>query len=598
MVYPPNRGVLRPTLRSTGSFAAPKVGDVWSIVTPKNVDASDWSVTINRGAGFVTLFTGVQTYTLQAGDIPPLGSFWPVIPREVVSAIVGDVLNYGNPYIVPVSLGLPIITGVPIELQPLTIYAPGFSGNGYTVVRTFYDETDTVVAVASSYTPPAGSNAAGKRYRITEVATSGGGLGTATSAGPLSAATAPPLVTLPTPILLQSYDSETGKTYAGTGTHSIVTGQVEGTGRQQVVSPGSSVTLFCTSVETGPFNRATLGTIAWRTTKDASNTVADNQIGMGIASATVVQSAFADSALRSRPGGKFVAVNMSQPNLIPIRDSGTGTLCVSPRISQITPFTPTVTFDAMQYNADGRNQIALIFDDCGKGQITYLSPLLDKYNIKATFAIAANFIGQNGKMDWDDVRLLQSKGHCIIGNTKADVGIVSGFPSDAALVADYTSADGTGWKEILLAQVPGSWPYAMALSNGDLNEARLSALEAAGLLMARTIEPQYFYNRMGFGANGTEKGQALQMPSRGVGATVPLATVYAQLDLSLLVGALQFIHGHNVDPAGSGINMTVDYADAMLSNIAARRSTGKTVIMTMKEVYDYTLPLSYSNPGA
>lgn len=590
-------GVGRPILSSSGSISAPKVGDVLKINTPNGATATGWSATIDKGAGPVALFSGSASYALQAGDIPPLGSTWPIVPVETAT-LTGASVPFTNAYIVPISLGAPVVTGVPIEGQPLTIYGPGFSGNGFTVVRTIYDEAGTLVATAATYTPPAGSSAAGKRYSVTDTATSGGGLGTAVSQGGLSGATVPPLVALPTPVLLEAFDTEVGKTFAATGSHSIITGQVQGTGRQQVVSPGTNLTLFCTAVEVGPFVPSTMGTLSWRTTKDASNTVADNQMGLGRTTITTTQSALADSPLKSRPGGKFIAVNINQPAYSAIASLPSGTLAVSPRISQISPFTPTVTFDALSYNADGRNQVCLIFDDCGKGWVTMLLPLLDKYNLKATFAIAVNFIGQAGKCTWDDIRLLKSRGHCIIGNTKADVGIVSGFASDALLVADYTSADGTGWKEILLAQVPDCWPYAMALSNGELNEARIQALETAGMLMARTTDPQYFYNRMGFGANGSEKGQSLQIPSRGVGSiSTPLSTVFAQLDLSQLIGALQCVHGHNVTDTPTSNDMTPAYCDSLLSNIAGRRLTGKTTDVTLKEVYDYTSPLSYSNPG-
>lgn len=571
----------------------PAVGDILTANLPVGTTASSYMWVIDKGSGYVAISgaTG-STYTLTSNEIAPLGTTnWSIEAYAVISNIFSSPFSVGNPYIVPVSLGLPVVTGTPVEGQPLTIYAPGFTGNGLTVVRTIY-ENNVLVATAAGYTPIVGS--AGKQYRVTEVATNPAGSATAT--GVNSTPCAVQLVTLPTPVLLQSYDSETGKTFAASGTHAIITGQVEGTGRQQMVSPGSNLTLFCTSTETGPFNIASMGTFAWRATKDASYSVSDRLLVLSRGGTNGQQSAGSDGTTKSRTGGQWVAANINQTAFAAVKALADGNLTISPRVSQQTPFTASVTVDAMVYNAKGRGIFCPIWDDAGSGIYDNLFPILTEYGIKGTFAIPINFIGQPGRMTWDQVRALANAGHCIIGNTKADIDIVSGFASDAALVADYTNGV-DGWKEQLIAQVPSAWVFGMALSNGVFNDARLAALEGAGLLMARTTNPQYLYNRLGFGANGSEKGQSLTVPSQGTGTAVTTATVLTQLDLADQVGALQCVHGHNVTNSPTSIDQTPAYWRTIFDAFVVKRNAGTMVNMNFKEVYDYTNPLSYSTPG-
>ena len=59
------------------------------------------------------------------------------------------------------------------------------------------------------------------------------------------------------------------------------------------------------------------------------------------------------------------------------------------------------------------------FDDGWKSQITYAKPILDKYDLKASFFVVCNYVnsGNIRRMNWQDIATLQQDGMDIESHT-------------------------------------------------------------------------------------------------------------------------------------------------------------------------------------
>lgn len=88
-------GIGRPTMSSTGSLSNPQVNDVWTIVTPVGVEASDYSMMQDRGAGPITLTLTGPSHTVVLADIAPANTFWPVTVRDLSINLVSLPINTG-----------------------------------------------------------------------------------------------------------------------------------------------------------------------------------------------------------------------------------------------------------------------------------------------------------------------------------------------------------------------------------------------------------------------------------------------------------------------------------------------------------------------
>lgn len=146
-------GIGRPSVISNGSLSAPKVGDVWTIVTPPGVEASDYSMMQNRGAGYVTLaLTGTPAinHTVTSADIPPIGSAsWPLLVRAITITLVSNPAPVTNPPSVPAA---PTIGTAKVANQAIILNGTPNSNGGSTITR--YRGTLDDGTVAESETLP------------------------------------------------------------------------------------------------------------------------------------------------------------------------------------------------------------------------------------------------------------------------------------------------------------------------------------------------------------------------------------------------------------------------------------------------------------
>lgn len=110
---------------------SPAVGDKVYPVLPVGWTASDGNLLINRGAGNVLLQSGLNPYTLQAGDIPPQGSNWPITATGVPSAMTSQPLNISSPATIPGTPAAPTLSASGTTLSAAYV-APSTGGSAIT----------------------------------------------------------------------------------------------------------------------------------------------------------------------------------------------------------------------------------------------------------------------------------------------------------------------------------------------------------------------------------------------------------------------------------------------------------------------------------
>src|SRR5919205_2566765 len=69
-------------------------------------------------------------------------------------------------------------------------------------------------------------------------------------------------------------------------------------------------------------------------------------------------------------------------------------------------------------NTGNNNKVVVLnFDDGYESQYTNAKPILDKYGYKATYYIVCNYVGNSGRLTWEDIAALSKEGYDIGSNT-------------------------------------------------------------------------------------------------------------------------------------------------------------------------------------
>jgi len=167
-------------LISSGSLALPIAGDVLSVILGSNFEAAAANAVIDRGAGYVAL-TSSFPYTLQAADIPPIGTArWPIVARAITLNLVSAPFYTQNPPTAPAVTSAPSIIGTPTQGIATTATAGVFTGApAPTVVRSWLVDGVVMATGVATYNPFAGD--VGKALVVREVASNGGGTASADS---------------------------------------------------------------------------------------------------------------------------------------------------------------------------------------------------------------------------------------------------------------------------------------------------------------------------------------------------------------------------------------------------------------------------------
>ena len=242
---------------------------------------------------------------------------------------------------------------------------------------------------------------------------------------------------------------------------------------------------------------------------------------------------FGDSVTSYRAGRRWFSANGSEFGSF--ASGSYGTVMSQMSVNQKSPYDADAVVGPMYFGADGRPTLVFTFDDCRIEQYTQVLPLFAARGMKATVYAVKNFTGMDGnRMTLANLQALYAAGWDIGSNTTAD-GPITGFANDSACVADLQAA-----KDWLTTNGMPRAVDHMALSNGSWNEARVAALEAAGMKTARTTVGQTMYSRFGFG------DQAMTLPGRSLEGQT-LAALKGMVDLAVLRGATYMFYSHVPD---------------------------------------------------
>ena len=69
-------------------------------------------------------------------------------------------------------------------------------------------------------------------------------------------------------------------------------------------------------------------------------------------------------------------------------------------------------------NTGNNNKVVILnFDDAYESQYINAKPILDKYGYKATYYIVCNYVGNSGRLTWEDITALKNEGYDIASHT-------------------------------------------------------------------------------------------------------------------------------------------------------------------------------------
>lgn len=373
-------------------------------------------------------------------------------------------------------------------------------------------------------------------------------------------------VTLPKPNLIDAFadSADAGYTFSANTTVSTATGTAAGEGKIREVGNGTAVTMFARKIPPIVRKPSDMGVLAFMVNRE-SGSYNGAQLTMTRSGSTGGKS-FTDSSTTFRKGRKWYAARQSELGTFPAGAAGTVQHQIS--VNQAAPYDVSAILGPLYSNAAGRPRIVLSFDDCIDNQYSLVFQMLQARKLRATFYIPSAQVGTANKMTVAQLQEMYAAGHDIGTNTTTDVSITS-FASDALCVADLDTC-----KAFLLDNGMGRAVNHMALSNGVWSEARLAALQTAGMLTARTTIPQTRYTRFGHG------DQAMTLPSMGFSGGTTLAQAIAPVDEAIDLGCTAQFHHHAI-PGGWPLDLFTQWFDY----IAAKRDAGFIDDVTISQEY-------------
>jgi len=153
--------------------------------------------------------------------------------------------------------------------------------------------------------------------------------------------------------------------------------------------------------------------------------------------------------------------------------------------------------------ANNNKAIILTFDDGYKSQYANAKPILDKYGYKATFYIVCNYVGNNGRLKWEDITALHNEGYDIGSHTMNHVDLSQTSKKETR----YEIAES---KQCLLNHGINATSFAYPF-NGGTDEAAVVNTVAKYYDIARTArsapEPIMYLHCDGFKEEEEASGQ-------------------------------------------------------------------------------------------
>jgi len=382
--------------------------------------------------------------------------------------------------------------------------------------------------------------------------------------------------TLPTPVLLEPFDSLTGFTFSTNSTHALVNvGRLQGSAAIQMNGSGVNVGLSANKAVLTLIDPTTLGTICYAVYKnpDANSIAQVKSYGLSLTRSTQESlSLWTDGPTRFHSGWRWIAANINEfPATI---TSGVGPLQAKVTTYQASPYKGQVLYDCMYYNANGRPTIVPTFDDIYDTTYTTVFPLFESLGIVGTCYVPIDLIGKANRMTLAQLDELYNAGWDFACDSTRDDSITVLNDTSTALVSINANRDyiaGRGWTRAT---------NHLCWTNGLWNEVTADAFIGAGFLTGRTTEPQSLFDRFGLGNTG------ITVPGMGFSNTTPINTPVKQLTEVLLRGSTQFFLHHDVKVSPSSLGwQTSLFTDFYTNYVNSQRLAGNLDVLTVSQWY-------------
>ena len=146
-------------------------------------------------------------------------------------------------------------------------------------------------------------------------------------------------------------------------------------------------------------------------------------------------------------------------------------------------------------NTGNNNKVVILnFDDAYESQYINAKPILDKYGYKATYYVVCNYIGNSGRLTWEDITALKNEGYDIASHTMNHADLTKTSKKE-------TEFEVGGSKQCLLDHGINTSSFAYPF-NGGSDEASVIDVVAKYYDIARTArsapEPIMYLHCDGF----------------------------------------------------------------------------------------------------
>jgi len=250
-----------------------------------------------------------------------------------------------------------------------------------------------------------------------------------------------PAYTLPTPILLQGFESLTGFSAGNGALLSIdTTRKVQGDGSLAIGCPGASSAPHATTTSFLPsVTPSSLGVVAiYRDGGDdpeyQNATGVDVRFGRG--GTYYTQAGVTNATLNeANVGGRWDSFHISE--VASVNSLPEGQLDLRLQTSHVAPYAQTIRTDALLANAAGRPTVILTFDDIRPTQYTTIFAAMQSRGLKGTLYVPTALIGAADRLTLAQIKELYAAGwDTALGGTPDD-NPMTGKASVASVIADY-----------------------------------------------------------------------------------------------------------------------------------------------------------------
>ena len=304
---------------------------------------------------------------------------------------------------------------------------------------------------------------------------------------------APDLVELPIPILLEGFDSTTGfVANSGSPTQAINSSRhVQGAGGLSLRAT-TTTAVQTTKSNAGVHNPSDFGVVAYYVDFDNENAFQDlTSFGVNIGQSGTYYSTSGitnfTGLTEATFGGFWRAFNVSE--VTGLKDLTSATTGVRVVTGHAAPYGQTPVVDCLMYHAAGEPEVLITFDDIRPGQVSNALPILDAVGAKASWYVPTSLVGAASRLTLSQLASLEAAGHDLAINGTNDDTAITTRASTAEWIAELQAQQAWFAANGLIGRAKRhtNWPNGTRLSAGtEVQKTGVTTNGTAVLTMADT----------------------------------------------------------------------------------------------------------------